>query len=335
MGRARRQGRDLLPTSCADTRSRRPRRPCGTRSRTQAAGSWGSASADQRASTRRSSTSGCSRRPGPTVSARSRMRARPTGRLRCAVRSTCCGATGSGTASGRPRTLTCSASWPGVAWCSTSARSPTCGPGLFARWPSTRCLHLLAAGVLCTINTDDPAMFGSDLGTEHATALRLGASPQAELRRGRSRCAVRRGDSHRAARIGADFDWTAAATARGPSGLASDSPTGGEAGPLISAGVTASHNGGLKARVSVAAVLRSCWSRLLGSPHARRTGRRSGEFTRSGTSSSSCRRTVRSIRSSARTRERTEFRRRMVISPSACLTRARIAATALTTTPAW
>ena len=37
--------------------------------------------------------------------------------------------------------------------------------------------ELLAAGVACTINTDDPAMFGSDLGTEHETALRLGATP--------------------------------------------------------------------------------------------------------------------------------------------------------------
>lgn len=39
--------------------------------------------------------------------------------------------------------------------------------------------ELLAAGVACTINTDDPAMFGSDLGTEHEAALRLGATPQA------------------------------------------------------------------------------------------------------------------------------------------------------------
>ncbi len=39
--------------------------------------------------------------------------------------------------------------------------------------------ELLAAGVKCTINTDDPAMFGNDLGTEHAVALSLGASPRA------------------------------------------------------------------------------------------------------------------------------------------------------------
>jgi aminodeoxyfutalosine deaminase len=37
---------------------------------------------------------------------------------------------------------------------------------------------LLAAGVQCTINTDDPAMFGSDLGSEYATALTLGVTPR-------------------------------------------------------------------------------------------------------------------------------------------------------------
>lgn len=34
--------------------------------------------------------------------------------------------------------------------------------------------RLRAAGVLCTVNTDDPAMFGTDLATEHALASELG-----------------------------------------------------------------------------------------------------------------------------------------------------------------
>ena len=39
--------------------------------------------------------------------------------------------------------------------------------------------RLAAAGVLCTINTDDPAMFDTDLGREHVVAAELGYGPDA------------------------------------------------------------------------------------------------------------------------------------------------------------
>lgn len=39
--------------------------------------------------------------------------------------------------------------------------------------------QLLAAGVRCTINSDDPAMFDTDLGREHDIARGLGADPRA------------------------------------------------------------------------------------------------------------------------------------------------------------
>jgi len=66
---------------------------------------------------------------------------------------------------------------------------------------------LLAAGVQATINTDDPAMFGTDLSTEHAAALRLGASAMRCYADGVNGALCDETTRAELRRIGAAFDW--------------------------------------------------------------------------------------------------------------------------------
>jgi aminodeoxyfutalosine deaminase len=72
---------------------------------------------------------------------------------------------------------------------------------------------LLAAGVKCTVNTDDPAMFGCDLGGEHVVALGLRMVPAECYQAGLdgALCAEQTRAELRV--IGEKFDWTAAAPA--------------------------------------------------------------------------------------------------------------------------
>jgi aminodeoxyfutalosine deaminase len=66
---------------------------------------------------------------------------------------------------------------------------------------------LLEAGVECTINTDDPAMFGTDLGTELRTAVSLGASARACYAAGVHGALCDDQTRAELARIGEEFDW--------------------------------------------------------------------------------------------------------------------------------
>jgi aminodeoxyfutalosine deaminase len=69
---------------------------------------------------------------------------------------------------------------------------------------------LIAHGVPCSLSTDDPAMFGTDLGHEYETAVdRLGLSPRDFFEAG-ARGAVCDDDTRAWLRdIGAAFDWDA------------------------------------------------------------------------------------------------------------------------------
>lgn len=68
---------------------------------------------------------------------------------------------------------------------------------------------LLAAGVPCTVNTDDPTFFSCDLESEHATAVSIGADPQAAFEAGiaGALCDPETKASLRA--IAAEHDWAA------------------------------------------------------------------------------------------------------------------------------
>ncbi len=74
---------------------------------------------------------------------------------------------------------------------------------------------LLAAGVRCTVNTDDPAMFGCDLGGEHEVARGLGAAPMDSYEAGVHGALCDEDTRAEMRLIGETFDWTTAPEATG------------------------------------------------------------------------------------------------------------------------
>ena len=184
-----------------------PRR-CATRRGTATAASSASGSAGSRRSSRRSRTrrrSRSRRDDGPGLGAargRGRRRRRPS-----AARSTRSAPTGSATASARSRTRRSCASSPTAASCSTSARSRTCARARSRRSPSTRCRSCSPPACRCSISTDDPAMFDTDLDAGlrgRALARRRAARV---LRGGRRGALCDEATKSRLRGIGEAIDW--------------------------------------------------------------------------------------------------------------------------------
>jgi aminodeoxyfutalosine deaminase len=69
---------------------------------------------------------------------------------------------------------------------------------------------LVSAGVACSVSTDDPAMFGTDLSADYAAAMELGVSPADCFAAGVRGALCDDSTRERLARIGAEFDWSGA-----------------------------------------------------------------------------------------------------------------------------
>jgi aminodeoxyfutalosine deaminase len=72
---------------------------------------------------------------------------------------------------------------------------------------------LVAAGVRCSISTDDPAMFGTDLTRDCDAAASLGVEPRSFYEAGVAGALCDETTRSRLASVGETFDWAATTTA--------------------------------------------------------------------------------------------------------------------------
>jgi aminodeoxyfutalosine deaminase len=73
--------------------------------------------------------------------------------------------------------------------------------------------QLLAAGVPCTVNTDDPTFFSCDLEAEHAAARSLGADPRALFEAGIAGALCDEGTKDALRAVAGGHAWDAASAA--------------------------------------------------------------------------------------------------------------------------
>ena len=72
--------------------------------------------------------------------------------------------------------------------------------------------RLRAAGVACSISTDDPGLMGTDLTQDYAAAARLGVSAREAYEAGLAGALCDEPTRQRLQAIGDAFDWESAAT---------------------------------------------------------------------------------------------------------------------------